>query len=59
MARARSSSASHLSRRLTLRCSGPADHKVLGRGRPSVIFLCGRWRARVLQRPWPAAELSS
>jgi hypothetical protein len=34
-------------------------HKVLGRGRPSVIVLCGRWRARVLLAPRHAAELGS
>jgi hypothetical protein len=34
-------------------------HKVLGRGRPSAILLCGRWRARVLMRWRAAAELSS
>jgi hypothetical protein len=34
-------------------------HKVLGRGRPSVVVLCGRWRARVLEGQWPAAELGS
>jgi len=34
-------------------------HKVLGRGRPSAIFLCGRWRARVLMRRRAVAELGS
>ncbi len=32
-------------------------HKVLGRGRPSVVFLCGRCRARVLKGRRAAAEL--
>jgi hypothetical protein len=32
-------------------------HKVLGRGRPSLVVLCGRWRARVLIRHLAAAEL--
>lgn len=32
-------------------------HKVLGRGRPGVVLLCGRWRARVLERRRAVAEL--
>jgi hypothetical protein len=32
-------------------------HKVLGRGRPSVIVLYGSFRARVLRARRPAAEL--
>jgi hypothetical protein len=34
-------------------------HKVLGRGRPSVMFLGVRWRARVLKRRRAVAELGS
>jgi hypothetical protein len=45
-------------RRLTLRCSGRGNHKVLGRGRPASCAY-GRWRARVLMRWRAAAELGS
>jgi hypothetical protein len=34
-------------------------HKVLGRGRPSLCFTQGRWRARVLMRRRAVAELGS
>jgi hypothetical protein len=44
--------------RLTLRCSGLGRHKVHGRGR-SAYRHNQLWHVRVLQRPWPAAELGS
>jgi len=34
-------------------------HKVLGRGRPSLHLLCGRWCARVPKRRRAVAELGS
>jgi len=43
--------------RPTNRCSGPGRIKCLAAGGQALSF-CGRWRARVLQRPRPAAELS-
>jgi len=43
--------------RLTNRCSGPGPIKCLAAGGQALSF-CGRWRARVLQRPWAAAELN-
>jgi hypothetical protein len=44
--------------RLTVGCSEPADHKVLGRGRPASCAARPH-RARVLQRRRPVAEPSS
>jgi hypothetical protein len=44
--------------RLTLRCSEPANHKVLGRGRPSEERTRALARPRA-EAPRPVAELGS
>jgi predicted methyltransferase len=44
--------------RLTVGCSEPADHKVLGRRR-SALVLEQVMRAGVLSGQWPVAEPSS